>query len=100
MSPNNALAFLLVALMATKTLAQTGYIDCFPGTLNIILAAPHGGELTPASIPDRTAGCWDVDTESCIWSHTCGTPDSNRYPHLHLLKKPQNMGANMFIYSR
>jgi len=55
----------------------TGYVDYLRGTgLNVILSAPHGGVLTPNTIPDRDAGCWDGTT--CIWSHTCGTKDSTK----------------------
>jgi len=35
---------------------RNGYIEYIAGNAPIILSAPHGGALTPASIPDRTAG--------------------------------------------
>ena len=38
----------------------------------IIINAPHGGNLEPRSIPkDRGLGCRKSST--CVWSHTCGT---------------------------
>ena len=46
------------------------YVEYRPGTLNVILSAPHGGSLRPDSIPDRSIGCWDGF--QCIWSHDCG----------------------------
>lgn len=33
---------------------QNGYIEYVPGDAPIILTAPHGGRLAPASIPDRS----------------------------------------------
>ena len=49
----------------------TGFIDYYPGDMNVILAAPHGGSEVPDSIQDRTAGCYVND--ECIWRQDCGT---------------------------
>lgn len=38
-----------------------GYIEYRAGNLPIILTAPHGGELKPANIPDRTCGTVGID---------------------------------------
>jgi hypothetical protein len=38
----------------------------------VILSAPHGGRLSPSTIPNRDAGCWEPQTSRCVWSHTCG----------------------------
>lgn len=35
---------------------RNGYIEYVAGDAPVILTAPHGGSLTPAEIPDRTAG--------------------------------------------
>ncbi len=38
-----------------------GYVEYIPGELPVILAAPHGGDVTPAEIPDRTWGVTGSD---------------------------------------
>lgn len=43
---------------------RRGYVEYIPGTLPLILAAPHGGALTPAEIPDRTWGTTVTDSHT------------------------------------
>lgn len=64
-----------------------GYIEYAPGTLPIIISAPHGGDLKPADIPDRV--CPD-----CIIGKDGSTQEilrdvrealfhiTGRYPHI------------------
>ena len=47
------------------------------GTLNVILSAPHGGNLAPADIPNRDYGCYI--NRKCVWSHDCGAKDTKRW---------------------
>ena len=56
---------------------QASAIQCIPGELNVILAAPHGGYEEPDEIRDRDAGCYIDD--DCVWSHSCGEKDEDRY---------------------
>lgn len=68
-------ACLAIAAVATPLAAQTyvpnqtyfgrnDYIEYIAGNLPIIVAAPHGGALTPAELPDRvTTNTTDTNTE-------------------------------------
>lgn len=65
----------------------TGYVEYRAGNLPIIISAPHGGSLEPASIPDRNcSGC--VYTKDS-WTQTIAegmydefVAETGCYPHL------------------
>ena len=40
------------------------YIEFHPGSLPIIISAPHGGNLIPSEIPDRTYGTMVTDSNT------------------------------------
>ena len=63
---------LLLGLRSSHS-QESPYIICEPGDLNVILAAPHGGNMDNEDIPNRNAGCFVND--SCIWRHDCGETD-------------------------
>lgn len=44
---------------------RKGYVDYAPGTLPLVIAAPHGGTLTPDEVADRASGTTvrDLDTD-------------------------------------
>lgn len=46
---------------AGTQLSPSGYIEYIPGTLPLIVGAPHGGSLKPSEIKDRTFGVTDQD---------------------------------------
>jgi hypothetical protein len=48
----------------TSYMGRQGYVEYIPGDLPVVISAPHGGDLTPAEIPDRTWGTLVTDTNS------------------------------------
>ena len=40
------------------------YIEYVPGELPVVISVPHGGALSPASIPDRTVGTTVTDSNT------------------------------------
>jgi N-formylglutamate amidohydrolase len=40
---------------------RNNYIEYIAGNMPVILSAPHGGNLTPAELPDRTSGTFGTD---------------------------------------
>lgn len=49
-------AFGGAAVGGTTYLGRRDYAEYRPGTLPLVISAPHGGTLQPTEIPDRTAG--------------------------------------------
>ncbi|KAM3911720.1 uncharacterized protein RB166_020278 [Leptodactylus fuscus] len=47
------------------------YIEYQVGNMSLIFTAPHGGSLTPSSIPTRDGGCWDKAIKKCFYTHSC-----------------------------
>lgn len=63
---------------AGTQLSPSGYIEYIPGTLPLIIGAPHGGSLKPSEIKDRSYGVTDQDA---------GTQEMARLLRAALLKK-------------
>jgi N-formylglutamate amidohydrolase len=40
--------------LAQSILGTNGYVEYIPGDLPIVISVPHGGDLQPADMPDRT----------------------------------------------
>lgn len=75
MPPAPLLRACLFALLVTAASAQTyvpgqtywgrnSYIEYIAGDLPFIIAAPHGGTLTPSELPDRTYGTFSTDSNT------------------------------------
>lgn len=48
-------------------------VEYIQGDLDLVLAAPHGGYLTPFYMPDRDAGCYVQG--KCVFRHKCQPKD-------------------------
>jgi len=61
------------------------YIEYIPGDLPIVISVPHGGALTPASIPNRTVGTTVTDSNTIELARAISTAlatRAGRTPHL------------------
>ena len=64
---------------------RNNYVEYLPGNLPLIFSAPHGGDLTPGEIPDRTYGATVTDGGTreivlAIREHMFAA--TGRYPHV------------------
>ena len=74
------------------------YIEYYAGNIPIILSAPHGGQLTPEEISDRTYGTFVTDLNTYELTKTIMDSMIVRfggYPHVILCKlKRTKLDAN------
>jgi len=66
-------------------LGRRGYVEYVPGTLPLVLSVPHGGDLEPAEIPDRTWGetvtdSWTRETAQAV--RDAFVARTGRAPHI------------------
>ena len=54
-------ATVIEAIPGQSYFGRSHYIEYLPGDIPLIVSAPHGGDLTPAEIPDRTYGTMGAD---------------------------------------
>jgi N-formylglutamate amidohydrolase len=65
---------------------QHNFIEYSLGELPLIIAAPHGGRLTPGEIPDRTSGVRDIDANTQELARTIAAVVHERTgKHIHLV---------------
>ena len=63
-------AWLLPCGLAAETLREnarlsaSGYVEIWPGTLPVVLSAPHGGTEKPPEVPDRAYGKGTLDANT------------------------------------
>jgi hypothetical protein len=66
---------------------RSNYIEYTAGNLPVIIAAPHGGSLKPAELPDRTYGTTNIDANTESLTREIFTAFTNRlgpgaWPHV------------------
>jgi N-formylglutamate amidohydrolase len=65
---------------------QHNFIEYSLGELPLIIAAPHGGRLTPGEIPDRTSGVRDIDANTQELARTiAAVVHEQTGKHIHLV---------------
>ena len=62
----------IMGVASNSVQATSGYVECNPGNMDLILGAPHGGTERPSEIPERDFGCYKRKRDDCVWSHSCG----------------------------
>lgn len=63
----------------------SNYVEYIPGDYPLVVSVPHGGALTPATIPDRTVGTTTTDTNTIDLGRAVSqafTMRTGRAPHL------------------
>lgn len=66
---------------------RRSYVEYVPGELPVILSAPHGGDLVPDEIPDRTSGTLATDRltiQTALAVRDAFVERTGRAPHLVL----------------
>ncbi|KAM8952800.1 uncharacterized protein RCH25_043521 [Pelodytes ibericus] len=72
MWPIVLLNFLLITVNGQDVIfGESKYTEYQVGNMSLILTVPHGGSLTPSSIPARDAGCYDKVSKTCFYAHSC-----------------------------
>lgn len=62
------------------------YVEYIPGELPLVIAAPHGGRLTPDEIPNRTSGVTDMDANTQELARTLASVfQAETGHHIHLV---------------
>lgn len=73
--------------------ALDGLVEYLPGTLPLIISAPHGGRLGPETIPDRRNGVKGADVSSDLLAVAIADSLQRRtgaYPHLVICHVKRN----------
>ncbi len=75
------------AVPGQSYLGRAGYTQYLAGDLPLVLSAPHGGDLTPAEIPDRTYGTTGQDRNTldlALRIREAIKTQTGSYPHIIL----------------
>jgi hypothetical protein len=73
--------------VGTSYFGRGQYVEYVPGDLPVVISAPHGGDLTPTEIPDRTSGTTVTDlntVETALAVRDAFILRTGKAPHLIL----------------
>jgi len=91
-------AVAVAAVPGASYKGRNAYTEYLPGSLPLVLSAPHGGDMRPEEIPDRTSGTTVRDTntrELALQIRDALHAQTGAYPHvvishLHRIKLDPN----------
>lgn len=63
-TPNTPTAPTCAGAVGVSCFGTWNYVEYIPGDVPVVISVPHGGALTPASIPNRTVGTTVTDTNT------------------------------------
>lgn len=84
-SPTTPSTTICAGTPGVSCFGTSNYIEYIPGDLPIVVSVPHGGALTPASIPDRTVGTTATDLNTIPLSQAVSaalTTATGKAPHV------------------
>ncbi|MDA1307687.1 MAG: N-formylglutamate amidohydrolase, partial [Acidobacteria bacterium] len=90
--PTSSMPPTCAGVVGVNCFGTLNYVEYIPGDVPVVISVPHGGALTPATIPNRTTGTTVTDTNTIELGHAITQAflaRTGRRPHLvlvHLLR--------------
>ena len=84
-SPTTPSTTICAGTPGVSCFGTSNYIEYIPGDLPVVVSVPHGGALTPTTIPDRTVGTTATDLNTIPLGQAVSaafTAQTGRAPHV------------------